>query len=167
MKMDKDQVDLYNLIFFGENPLDAFIDPESPYHDYHLRVTSSEIYLKSMIRVSENRTIKWDMSQDQLLANTLIVYYASYFEMFANDSLIETFYGFFPVYCEEVLKGNANVLFKDLNGDTFLHYYAATGDVDSILKLKSVVEGSIGNVPDTLEMVNYSGESIKSILMLE
>lgn len=135
MKMT-DDVNLFNQIYFNENPLLVFESPESPYHDYHLKVTETDSYYSSMIRVSSNMMRKWNMTSDQSLGNLLMAYYAGYLELFALDGLIKTFYDTFPIYCEQVLLDNKGYVFKDILGDTFLHYASYSFDCkDAMIEL--------------------------------
>jgi len=166
--MNMNEVDLFNTIYTDENPADIFSDEDSPYHDYHLRLCETKSYCKSIVSAIRNKTNNWNMSMDQEVGNTLMVYYASYFEMFAEDGLVETFYGFFPIYTQAVLSDATGYLFKDLIGDTFLHYCARSFKcTDALNELHRVAIVDNDMIINPLDMMNLHKVTARDILMLE
>lgn len=162
------EVDLFNTIYNEENPVDIFADEDSPYHDYHLRLSETKTYCKSIVSVVRNKMNNWSMSMDQEVGNTLMVYYASYFEMFAKDGLVETFYGFFPIYSQAVLSDSSGYLFKDLAGDTFLHYCSRSFNcADALNELHRVALTDNDLIVNPLDMMNLHKVTPRDILMLE
>ena len=164
-----DNVNLFNEIYFEENPLLVFESPESPYHDYHSRVTETDSYYSSMVRVSSNKMRKWNMTSDQSLGNLLMAYYTSYFELFAGDGLVKTFYNTFPRYCEEVLLDNQGFVFKDILGDTFLHYVSYSFDcVEAMTELFNEAHSRNNKVLNPLlSLKNSLGLTPHDIILLE
>lgn len=161
-----DNVELFNHLYFSENPLTIFIDPNSIYHDYHLRVKETCTFYDSMIRVSENRMHKWNMQNDHALGNLLIAYYAGYFELFSKDGIVDLFYSNFPSYCEEVLLGNDGYVFKDILGDTFIHYASYSFDcLDHLVELYSILKAKNPKILNPLHMKNLNGLTPSSILL--
>ncbi len=161
-----DDIDLFNHLYFQENPLSVFADPDSPYHDYHLKVTETNSFYDSMIRVSANKIQKWSMSTDQALGNLLMAYYVGFFELFAFDGLISTFYSTFPRYCEEVLLDNPGYVFKDILGDTVFHYASYSFDCGEYLsELYNLVKENNPKVYDPLLMKNLIGLTPADILL--
>lgn len=169
MKTMIDDVNLFNQLYFRENPLLVFESPDSPYYDYHLKVTETDSYYSSMIRVSLNKMRKWNMSSDQSLGNLLMAYYTSYFELFSEDGLVKTFYNTFPHYCEQVLLDNQGFVFKDVLGDTFLHYASYSFDcVDAITELFNEAYSRNNRVLNPLlSLKNSLGLTPHDIILLE
>lgn len=165
MTKSNEDAELFNMIYRDENPLDIFLDPDSPYYDYFSKVEETATFRTAMIRVSENKSTKWSMSQEDLLANIMIAYYASYFELFCEDDLVDSFYQMFKTYCNLVISGRPDTLFKDILGDTFLHYCAVNFNCNiHIMKLQRLVAEDTGNVYDLFGMKNYQGESISDLI---
>lgn len=164
-----EEIDLYNYICENENPLTVFIDPESPYHDYYLKVTETGTFYNSMIQVSDNKLLKLSMSNDEHMSNIFIAYYAGLFELFAEDGIVDTFYSFFPKYCEQVFLDNPGHLFKDIMLDTFLHYASRSFDcTDAIIQLHSMVKTLNNDVKyfgSDKYLVNSDGDTPFDILL--
>jgi hypothetical protein len=162
------EVDLYNEIYSKENPVDVFNDINSPYYDYYCKLLETNTYYDNIFKVDSNKLSNWSMSIDQQIGNLMIVYYASYFELFAQDGLISTFYRYFPKYCECVLLDEAGCLFKDLNGDTFLHYASYSFDTrDAASELYRLVHSDNNKVLHPMYMKNLHNVTPNDILLLE
>lgn len=164
-----DYAKLFNELYVKENPLLVFESSESPYHDYHLRITETDSYYSSMIRVSTNKMSKWNMTSEQIMSNVLMSYYTGFFELFCEDDLVETFYDTFPLYCEEVLLDNSGYVFKDILGDTFLHYASYSFDCKiGLLELFNIVRRKNSKVLNPLlSLKNLDGLTPLNIMLLK
>lgn len=123
-------IDKYNLIFNTENPILSVSDPDSAYFDYYDKIYETETYNECAHIPDECRSYNKSMTNDAYVGNMMLLYYASLFELFARDGIVDSFYRFFTIYCEEVCSGSKGSLFQDANGDTFLHYVAYSVDCE-------------------------------------
>lgn len=166
--MTNDEAEIYNEIYIKENPVTTFMDNQSPYYDYYCKINEYPSFNKNMRVVDMNLVAYSSLSPDQYVANILIVYYATLFEMFSKDNLVATFYSYFPNYCIRVMSNDSGYLFKDINGDTFLHYCSNVFNCyGAMLQLYSLARKDSNTVTNPLFLNNISNVTPKGILMLK
>lgn len=166
--MTTTEIQLYNDIYNTENPFNIFNNIESPYYDYHRKLLETDTYYANIRRVEVNKLNNWNMSMDQQIGNLLIVYYASYFELFAKDDILETFYLNFQKYCEAVFSDNSGYIFKDINGDTFIHYASCSFDCrKAIANIYRMTRTNKKSIYNPLHMKNLYNISPNDILLLK
>ena len=161
-------VDKYNLIFNTENPLLSISDPDSAYFDYHDKIYDTNTYNTCSFIPDECRSYNKSMNNDAYIGNLMLLYYASLFELFSLDGIVDSFYRFFTIYCEEVCAGTKGPLFQDDNGDTMFHYAAYSFECrDAINALYSSVLMENPTITNPMFIKNKYGVTPNDILMLE
>lgn len=165
MKMMNDD-EILEHIRINENPFSIFQDSDSPYNDYYSKILNTTCFRNSSIIYSKNKMSRWNCSSEDLLGNLMIVYYSGLFELFSKDNIVDSFISIFNVYCDNLIKGRDGNIFRDIYGNSFLHYCAISFNCrDAINVIREHYVDKLNHLDDPLESIrNLNGHSVDDFL---